>query len=74
VKWLVKEPAFSDDERGVLTSTTDTDPITRFQTRREPTSRESRMADPPVYPIPIDLVAKSASIVPTVVDATMVSQ
>jgi hypothetical protein len=60
--------------RGELTVSTDTEPRTRYQSAREPSSSARRSAEPPAYPIPRERSAKSAMVVPTVVVAMMVVQ
>jgi len=59
---------------GVDTVLTDTVPSDQCQSPRAANRQHSSRSDPPVYPIPSDRSAKSASVVPNVVEATIVAQ
>jgi hypothetical protein len=56
----------------VLTVPIAIEPNVRCHHHRHAVNGANRIALPPVYPTPSERSAKSASVVPTVVDATMV--
>ena len=49
-------------------------PASTFHMNSDSSTSPSNNSDPPVYPMPSDRVAKSASVVPKVVEATIVAQ
>src|ERR1700739_181900 len=59
---------------GVETVLTDTVPSDQRQRPKVAKRQPKSSSDPPVYPIPSDRSAKSASTVPNVVEATIVAQ
>ena len=60
--------------RGSCTLSTDTLPSVRCQTKIDATTQANSSVEPPAYPTPIERVAKSAIVVPAVVDAMIVAQ
>ena len=53
---------------------TETLPSVRYQANRDSRTQPSRISEPPGYPTPSERSAKSASVVPAVVEATIVAQ
>jgi len=58
----------------VLTVATDIEPSDQYHRPSTARRQTNKSNDPPVYPIPKERVAKSAMVVPAVVEATIVDQ